>query len=138
MQTKHVCIRVSARPSQRHEELKGALQLCERVQALAIKFLEDLALYVRSPRHNPDEPLGNAMKQEAANDFVRIAESKPAERMLVLAAQMLGDQKPSQEEQAQHKMQLLEFAQADIDRVYEQALRERSMQVCQNPYWFGK
>ena len=123
---------------ERHEELKGALQLCERVQALAIRFLDDLAVYVRSPRYDPDQPLGNAMMQEAASDFVRIAEPKPAEPMAALAAQMIGDHKPTQEEQNQHKMQLLEFAHADIDRIYEQALRERSMQVCQNPYWFGK
>lgn len=124
---------VPPRLQARIEELTESIETFKRSHSLQLKFLDDLALYVRSPRYDPDQPLGHAMMQKAASDFVHVA---PPDPLTSLATILIGKQQPTPQQKEQHLRQLVDAATAEAERIYAQVLREQSIKVCGNPYWF--
>ena len=97
-------------------------------------YLAGLANYVRSPRYEPDQPLGKAMMESAREDFSEQATRQDVLRKVV--ASMIGNEKPSAEVTAKHKKALLNMLATDVDRIYSEVLIEQSIKTHGNPYWY--
>ena len=114
----------------------------EQARRQLADYMDGLAAYVRAPRYGPDQPLGKELMQSAAEHFAQqAAPPTPSDQTAVglqqMAAQLIGEQKPTADQAALHKQLLLDMLQQEVEHAYAAAQRAQSQHVCGNPYWFG-